>query len=244
MNIVVLTGAGISAESGLATFRDADGLWEGHRVEDVASPEGFAADPDLVHDFYDARRAALDLVEPNAAHRALALLERRWRDEDRGDVLLVTQNVDDLHDRAGSSDVLHMHGTLRTAWCLACDAHPEWTGSTNGAACPACGAVALRPDVVWFGEVPRHLDRIDRALRRVDVFVSVGTSGAVHPAASFVQYALSPAGAHGRAEPGPQRGQLVVPGQPARPGNAAGADLGRGDAGPLTRRRPTVPTCR
>jgi len=190
VNIVVLTGAGISAESGLATFRDADGLWEGHRVEDVASPEGFAADPDLVHDFYDARRAVLDLVEPNAAHRALALLERRWRDEDRGEVLLVTQNVDDLHDRAGSSDVLHMHGTLRTAWCLACDAHPEWTGSTNGAACPACGAVALRPDVVWFGEVPRHLDRIDRALRRVDVIVSVGTSGAVHPAASFVQHAL------------------------------------------------------
>jgi NAD-dependent deacetylase len=191
MNIVVLTGAGVSAESGLATFRDADGLWEGHRVEDVATPEGFAADPDLVHDFYDARRAALDLVEPNAAHRALATLQRRWRQEDRGDVLLVTQNVDDLHDRAGSPDVLHMHGTLRTAWCVACDAHPEWTGSTNGAACPVCGAVAIRPDVVWFGEVPRGLDRIDRALRRVDVFVSVGTSGAVHPAASFVQYALA-----------------------------------------------------
>ncbi len=190
-NLVVLTGAGISAESGLATFRDADGLWEGHDVGDVATPEGFAADPDLVHAFYDARRAALDTVEPNAAHRALALLERRWREEDRGDFLLVTQNVDDLHDRAGSSDVLHMHGSLRTAWCLACDGHPDLTGSTNGTACPECGKVALRPDVVWFGEVPRGLERIDRALRVVDVFVSVGTSGAVHPAASFVQYALA-----------------------------------------------------
>ena len=191
MNIVVLTGAGISAESGLATFRDADGLWEGHRVEEVATPEGFAADPDLVHAFYDARRAALDTVEPNAAHHALALLEQRWREDGRGDFLLVTQNVDDLHDRAGSADVLHMHGSLRTAWCLACDGHPELTGSTNGTPCPGCGAVALRPDVVWFGEVPRGLDQIDDALRRVDVFVSVGTSGAVHPAASFVQYALA-----------------------------------------------------
>ncbi len=190
-NIVVLTGAGISAESGLATFRDADGLWEGHRVEEVATPEGFAADPDLVHAFYDARRAALDRVRPNAAHRALALLEQHWREEDRGEFLLVTQNVDDLHDRAGSAEMIHMHGSLRTAWCLACDGHPELVGSTNGTPCPGCGEVALRPDVVWFGEVPRGLDRIDRALRQVDLFVSVGTSGAVHPAASFVQHALA-----------------------------------------------------
>jgi NAD-dependent deacetylase len=191
VNIVVLTGAGISAESGLSTFRDADGLWEGHRVEDVATPEGFAADPDLVHDFYDQRRAALDTVRPNAAHDALATLERRWAEPGGGEFLLVTQNVDDLHERAGSTNLLHMHGGLRTAWCLACDTHPVWSGSTLAAPCPACGARALRPDVVWFGEVPRGLDAVDRALRDVDLFVSIGTSGAVYPAAGFVQFAAS-----------------------------------------------------
>jgi NAD-dependent deacetylase len=191
VNVVVLTGAGISAESGLATFRDADGLWEGHRVEDVATPEGFAADPDLVHDFYDQRRASLDAVVPNAAHEALARLELNWAERGLGKILVVTQNVDDLHDRARQQSLLHMHGELRSAWCLACDTHHAWSGTTHGAACPGCGAVALRPDVVWFGEVPRGLDVVDRALRDVDLFVSIGTSGAVHPAASFVQLAAS-----------------------------------------------------
>jgi NAD-dependent deacetylase len=191
VNIVVLTGAGISAESGLATFRDADGLWEGHRVEDVATPEGFAADPDLVHTFYDQRRASLDTVTPNAAHAALATLERQWAERTLGDFLLVTQNVDDLHERAGSQNLVHMHGALRTVWCLACDEHPVWSGGTRGAPCPRCGSVALRPDVVWFGEVPRGLETIDQALHGVDLFVSIGTSGAVYPAAGFVQHAAA-----------------------------------------------------
>ena len=187
---MVLTGAGISAESGLATFRDADGLWEGHRVEQVATPEGFSDDPDLVHRFYDERRAALATVEPNAAHAALARLEHDWSAQERGEFLLVTQNVDDLHDRAGSTNLLHLHGALRTAWCTACDAHPRAGSTTRGVPCPECGEVALRPDVVWFGEIPRELERVDEALSTVDLFVSIGTSGAVYPAAGFVQRAL------------------------------------------------------
>ncbi len=189
MNIVVLTGAGISAESGLPTFRGPDGLWEGHRVEDVATPEAFVADPDLVHHFYDQRRVALGSVEPNAAHEALARLERHWTTHVLGDFLLVTQNIDDLHDRAGSMNLVHMHGELRSAWCLACGSHSAWAGSTRGAECPGCDATALRPDVVWFGEIPRGLERIARALREADLFVSIGTSGAVYPAAGFVQRA-------------------------------------------------------
>jgi len=185
--IVILTGAGISAESGVATFRGPDGLWEGHRVEDVATPEGFARDPALVQSFYDARRARLKEVEPNAAHRALARLDAEWP----GDLLLVTQNVDDLHERAGARRLLHMHGALRSAWCLACDAHVPWDEElSSGPACPACGIGGqLRPDIVWFGEMPYEMDRIDAALRRCDLFVSIGTSGAVYPAAGFVQTA-------------------------------------------------------
>jgi NAD-dependent deacetylase len=183
VRVTVLTGAGISAESGVPTFRDADGLWEGHRVEDVATPEGFARDPEAVQRFYDARRAQLATVEPNAAHRALADLERH----PAHDLLVVTQNVDDLHERAGSRRLVHMHGELLSAWCLVCDAHHRWTGPLLDApACPACGERALRPDVVWFGEYPHELDRIDEALRSADLFVSVGTSGAVYPAAGFV----------------------------------------------------------
>ena len=185
--IVILTGAGISAESGLATFRGPEGLWEGHRVEDVATPEAFARDPVLVQRFYDARRARLKEVEPNAAHRALARLDAEWP----GDLLLVTQNVDDLHERAGSRRLLHMHGALRSAWCLACDAHVPWGEElSSGPACPACGTSGeLRPDIVWFGEMPYEMDRIDAALRHGDLFVSIGTSGAVYPAAGFVQTA-------------------------------------------------------
>lgn len=186
-NIVVLTGAGISAESGLATFRGADGLWEGHRVEDVATPEAFVRDPALVHAFYDARRAKLRSVEPNAAHEALARLDARWP----GEFLLVTQNVDDLHERAGSKRLIHMHGELTRGWCLKCNERFGWAGPMGtGAECPRCGVQGLvRPDIVWFGEMPYQMERIDEALARCDLFVSIGTSGAVYPAAGFVQTA-------------------------------------------------------
>jgi len=188
VRVVVLTGAGISAESGLPTFRDADGLWEGHDPMVVARPESFAADPDLVQRFYDERRAALGRVEPNAAHLALARLEEALGD----DLLVVTQNVDDLHERAGSMRVVHMHGRLRAAWCTACDTRHDWTGTLlDLPPCPGCGAERLRPDVVWFGEVPYDMDRIEAALWDCDLFVSIGTSGVVYPAAAFVQYALA-----------------------------------------------------
>lgn len=183
-NIVILTGAGISAESGIDTFRAAGGLWEQHRVEDVATPEGFLRDPALVQRFYDARRQAVQGVKPNAAHHALARLDAEWD----GDLLIVTQNVDDLHERAGARRVLHMHGELLSALCAACEARHRWTGPLiDGPACPACGAQTLRPDVVWFGEMPYEMDRIYAALRRADLFVSIGTSGAVYPAAGFVR---------------------------------------------------------
>jgi len=186
-NIVILTGAGISAESGIATFRASDGLWEDHHVEDVATPEGFARDPALVQRFYDARRARLKEVEPNAAHRALARLDAAWP----GELLIVTQNVDDLHERAGARRLLHMHGELKSAWCLACDGRVAWEEELSGGpACPGCGAEGrMRPDIVWFGEMPYRMDRIDRALMEADLFVSIGTSGAVYPAAGFVQTA-------------------------------------------------------
>lgn len=186
-NIVVLTGAGVSAESGLATFRGSDGLWEGHRVEDVATPEAFRRDPTLVHAFYDARRAALHTVEPNAAHQALARLEAEWT----GEFLLVTQNVDDLHERAGSERLIHMHGENKKGWCVACDRRFPWSGPMGtSASCPLCGAQGqVRPDIVWFGEMPYEMDRIEQALQRCDLFVSIGTSGAVYPAAGFVQTA-------------------------------------------------------
>jgi NAD-dependent deacetylase len=186
-NIVILTGAGVSAESGLATFRGPDGLWEGHRVEDVCTPEAYARDPALVHAFYDARRAKLGTVQPNAAHEALARLDVEWP----GELLLVTQNVDDLHERAGSKRLLHMHGELARGWCLTCDERFPWTGPMGEAAhCPSCGVEGqVRPDIVWFGEMPYEMDRIEQALRDCDLFVSVGTSGAVYPAAGFVQTA-------------------------------------------------------
>jgi NAD-dependent deacetylase len=186
-NIVVLTGAGISAESGLQTFRAADGLWEGHRVEDVATPEAFERDPVLVHQFYDARRARLQEVEPNPAHIALARLDAEWR----GELLIVTQNVDDLHERAGAKRLLHMHGEVRKGWCLACDERFAWDGPMGtGAVCPSCETVGMvRPDIVWFGEMPYDMEAIDAALFHADLFVSIGTSGAVYPAAGFVQTA-------------------------------------------------------
>ncbi|HEX8936659.1 MAG TPA: NAD-dependent deacylase [Sphingomicrobium sp.] len=186
-NIVVLTGAGISAESGLATFRGADGLWEGHRVEDVATPEAFRRDPALVHAFYDARRARLGAVQPNPAHKALALLETEWP----GELLVVTQNVDDLHERAGTRRLIHMHGELGKGWCLACGERFAWAGPMGeGAVCPSCGTPGrVRPDIVWFGEMPYQMERIEGALQAGGLFVSIGTSGAVYPAAGFVQTA-------------------------------------------------------
>lgn len=181
----MLTGAGISAESGVPTFRDPGGLWETHRLEDLATPEAFARQPEVVQRFYDERRAALASAEPNPAHLALARLEEALGD----DLLIVTQNVDDLHEKAGSRRVLHMHGRLRSAWCQACEARTDWDGDLAGAPCPACGVPALRPGVVWFGELPYEMDRIYAALDRAGVFVSIGTSGAVYPAAGFAQYA-------------------------------------------------------
>jgi len=184
--IVILTGAGISAESGIDTFRSAGGLWEQHRVEDVATPEGFARNPDLVLNFYDMRRAALAKVAPNPAHEALARLEREYS----GDLLLVTQNVDDLHERGGSARVLHMHGELNSALCQSCETRSPWLGTMiDRPPCPVCRAPTLRPDVVWFGEMPYQMGRIYAALERCDLFVSIGTSGAVYPAAGFVQEA-------------------------------------------------------
>jgi len=183
-NIVILTGAGVSAESGIDTFRSGGGLWEQHRVEDVATPEAFARDPELVLRFYDMRRAAIQTKEPNAAHYALARLDAEWP----GDLLIVTQNVDDLHEKAGARRVLHMHGEHLNAWCTACDTRSRWTAALiDRPRCPACGERALRPDVVWFGEMPYRMDEIYAALREAHLFVSIGTSGAVYPAAGFVR---------------------------------------------------------
>lgn len=187
--IVILTGAGISAESGVPTFRGPDGLWEGHRVEDVATPEAFGRDPILVQRFYDARRAALANVAPNAAHLALARLDAEWE----GSLLLVTQNVDDLHERAGSMRLLHMHGELKSALCLSCGIRAGWDRQLiDGPACPECGVPGgLRPDIVWFGEMPYHMEEIADALESADLFVAIGTSGQVYPAAGFVDMARS-----------------------------------------------------
>jgi NAD-dependent deacetylase len=185
-NIVILTGAGVSAESGIDTFRSAGGLWEQHRVEDVATPEGFARDPDLVLRFYDMRRAAIQKAQPNAAHWAIAALDAQWR----GDLLIVTQNVDDLHERAGAKRLIHMHGEHLNAWCTACDTRSTWRDTlADRPPCPACGTAALRPDIVWFGEMPYQMDEIDAAIARCDLFVSIGTSGAVYPAAGYVRTA-------------------------------------------------------
>lgn len=191
-SIVILTGAGISAESGLGTFRDEGGLWAQHRIEDVATPEGFARNPQLVVDFYNARRAQAAEAVPNTAHAALARLEAAYD----GDVLLVTQNVDDLHEKAGSQHVLHMHGALNSALCGACDHRwPAPLAMQVGEACPTCDAPSARPDIVWFGEIPYQMDRIEQALSDADIFVAIGTSGNVYPAAGFVQLA-SHVGAH------------------------------------------------
>lgn len=188
--IVILTGAGISAESGIDTFRSAGGLWEQHRVEDVATPEAFARHPDLVLRFYDMRRSRIQEVEPNQAHEALARLDWLWPKDDGYDLTIVTQNVDDLHERAGARRLIHMHGEHLKAWCSACDARHVWRDTLlERPPCPACGDAALRPDIVWFGEMPYRMDEIYAAVNRCDLFVSIGTSGAVYPAAGLVREA-------------------------------------------------------
>ncbi|WP_227444940.1 NAD-dependent deacylase [Cognatishimia sp. F0-27] len=184
--LVILTGAGISAESGLGTFRDPGGIWTRYPLEDVATPEGFARNPALVHGFYNARRAQAATAEPNAAHDALARLQRLWRDP----VIIVTQNVDGLHEKAGA-EVIHMHGTLAGALCAACGA--RWPAPMEMApedTCPYCGLAATRPDVVWFGEMPYAMDEILGHLEECTLFAAIGTSGQVYPAAGFVQEAL------------------------------------------------------
>jgi NAD-dependent deacetylase len=196
-NIVALTGAGISAESGVPTFRthgqvsyweyhDADGRLNRRAVEEICTPEALARDRGVVLDFYDQRRRGLATVEPNAAHHALARLDTEWP----GGLLIVTQNVDDLHERAGAKRVLHMHGELLSALCEACGARAGFAGDMlGGPPCGDCSAAALRPDIVFFGEMPYEMERIERALASADLFVSIGTSGAVYPAAGFVQTA-------------------------------------------------------
>lgn len=182
-NIVILTGAGISAESGIETFRAETGLWAQHRVEDVATPEGFGRDPELVVDFYNKRRAVAANAQPNEAHKALARLEA----EHTGEVLLVTQNVDDLHERGGTQNLVHMHGALNSALCGVCETRwPAPMQMSVGDICPACSAPAARPDIVWFGEMPYQMDRIFTALGQADIFAAIGTSGNVYPAAGFV----------------------------------------------------------
>lgn len=184
-SLVILTGAGVSAESGLRTFRDGDGLWEQHRLEDVATPAAFRRNPGLVQRFYNERRRQLAEVKPNAAHMALARLEADWP----GDFLLVTQNVDDLHDRAGNQRLLHLHGELLKARCLACGAVSPWHGDLDDASrCQGCATPGrLRPHIVWFGETPMGMDRVYDALQACDLFMAIGTSGLVYPAAGFVQ---------------------------------------------------------
>jgi NAD-dependent deacetylase len=187
--LVILTGAGVSAESGIRTFRAADGLWENHRIEDVATPGAFLRNSALVHQFYNERRRQLKdpVVQPNPAHLALARLEQEWD----GDFLLVTQNVDDLHERAGSKRLLHMHGELKKAWCQSCDERMVWTDDlSEDNVCPKCQMKGrLRPDIVWFEEMPYHMPVITEALYNCALFISIGTSGRVYPAAGFAREA-------------------------------------------------------
>lgn len=190
MKIFVLTGAGVSAESGLGTFRDKDGVWTKYDLEEVATPQGFARNPALVRDFYNARRANLVGARPNAAHEALARLERELATRG-GELFLCTQNVDDLHEKAGSQRVIHMHGELAVTRCHHCQAtRPDVEPLTAEAVCGSCGKDGgARPHVVWFGEMPLFMEEIEDALAEADLFVSIGTSGSVYPAAGFVSQA-------------------------------------------------------
>jgi NAD-dependent deacetylase len=195
-SIVVLTGAGISAESGISTFRDKDGVWSKYDVEDVATPQGFRKNPTLVHEFYNGRRAGLKTVKPNVGHIALAYLDAELAQRDV-DFLLITQNVDNLHEAAGSRRLVHMHGELAKAWCVRCDMRFGWEHDMDQATtCPHCATSGgMRPDVVWFGEMPYQMDRLFDAVSSCDLFLSIGTSGNVYPAAGFVAGARE-VGAH------------------------------------------------
>ena len=186
-SMVILTGAGVSAESGIATFRDAGGLWEGHDPMQLATPEAFARDPELIYRFYNERRTRLTEVQPNPAHRAIARLQQEFD----GEVFLVTQNVDDLHERGGSGQVCHMHGELNAMLCARCGESVASPGDFDeNTECPGCSTPGhMRPDVVWFGEMPYYMDEIETRLAHCGLFVAVGTSGAVYPAAGFVQQA-------------------------------------------------------
>jgi NAD-dependent deacetylase len=191
--IVILTGAGISAESGIPTFRGPGGLWENHRAENLTTPGAFAADPELVHRFYNMRRRKLlDGIEPNAAHRALSRLQQDFP----GEIVVVTQNVDHLHEAAGFRGAIHMHGEILKARCTGCRSEHEWMNDLlSTTPCPACGATGhMRPAIVWFGEIPLHMNTIEDHLSTCSIFVAIGTSGHVYPAAGFVQVA-SAAGA-------------------------------------------------
>lgn len=185
--LVILTGAGLSAESGVPTFRGVDGLWDGHRIEEVALPEAFKRSPELVQRFYNLRRASLQTVEPNAAHHALVRLEKEWP----GGFLHITQNVDDLNERAGAEKLLHMHGELKKVRCVWCRCVLPWeTDLLTTTPCPECGKTGkLRPDIVWFGEMPYYIDEILQALETADLFICIGTSGVVYPAAGFARLA-------------------------------------------------------
>jgi len=197
--VFILSGAGISAESGLATFRDSDGLWSGHRVEDVATPEAWAANPELVWRFYSQRRHDATAAEPNPAHRALAELESAIGDR----FFLCTQNVDDLHERAGSKRMIHMHGQLFESRCEDDCGKPPFADSEQYpslAAIPSCSCGArIRPHIVWFGEIPLEMDRIQQEIDRCTVMIVVGTSGAVYPAANFARWA-NQRNRHGQTE--------------------------------------------
>jgi len=186
-HIVILTGAGLSAESGLSTFRHPDGIWSKYDYKDVATPEGFAKNPHLVHEFYNYRRTTLKTVKPNAAHHALARLEATYP----GHVLIITQNVDSLHEAAGSKNIIHMHGELLKALCMHCQKSHEWKEDMScESTCPSCKKTGgMRPDVVWFGELPHAMDKISKALTSCTMFFSIGTSGNVYPAADFVKVA-------------------------------------------------------
>ena len=186
--VVVLTGSGVSAESGIATFRDPGGIWSKFNIRDVATPEAFARDPGRVHAFYNTRREACRGIAPNAAHFALARLEQHLATRSGASFALVTQNIDALHEAAGSKNLIHMHGEILQALCAACSVRRSWAVDLSTAlACQSCGAVGqMRPDVVWFGEMPYQMERIGRLLEEADLFVSIGTSGAVYPAAGFV----------------------------------------------------------
>jgi NAD-dependent deacetylase len=246
-DLVILTGAGISRESGLATFRDPDGIWARVRVEDVATPEAFARDPARVHGFYNARRAQLrdPAIRPNAAHLALAALEARWP----GGFLLVTQNVDDLHDRAGSRRLLHMHGELAKARCRHCEAVHAWPDDLSTAiACPACGrAGGMRPHVVWFGEMPLHMEQIGAAARPLRHLRRDRHQRAGLPGRRLRRRSRAPRPDH-RGEPRVDRGHAPVRRGASRPRDRGGAGAGGTDAGRnlslrSTAGRPTLAAC-